>query len=55
MLGTLKLEMRLGSVALALLFSTSACATGIEGIKLAKRVQLGAAGPELVLNGIGAK
>ena len=38
-----------------LLLSTAACGTGIEGIKLPKRVQLGAGGPELVLNGAGVR
>ena len=47
--------MRLVSVVLALLLSTAACGTEIEGIKLPKRVKLGVAGPELVLNGAGVR
>jgi hypothetical protein len=41
--------------ALALLFNTDACAADIEGIKLPESVQLGARGPNLVLNGAGVR
>ena len=41
--------------ALTLLLNTWAFASDIEGVKLPKRVQLGAAGPELVLNGAGVR
>ena len=41
--------------ALALLLSAAAGAAEIEGIKLPPRVQLGAAGPELLLNGAGVR
>ena len=47
--------MRLATAALAVLLSTAAFATEIEGIQLLKRVQLGAAGPGLVLNGAGVR
>jgi hypothetical protein len=47
--------MRLAAAALALLLNTAAGATEIEGVRLAKRIQLGAAGPELVLNGAGVR
>jgi long-chain acyl-CoA synthetase len=47
--------MRLVSTAFALLLGTAACAAEIEGIKLPPRVQLGADGPNLVLNGAGVR
>jgi hypothetical protein len=48
--------MRLASALCVLtLCATAAWATEIEGVKLPKRVQLGAAGPDLVLNGAGVR
>src|SRR5450631_3425217 len=47
--------MRLATAALTLLLNTGACAAEIEGIELPPRVQLGAAGPELALNGAGVR
>jgi hypothetical protein len=47
--------MRLATAALALLLSATACGGELEGVKLPKHVQLGAGGPELVLNGAGVR
>jgi Chalcone isomerase-like len=47
--------MRLALAALALLLSTAACGTEIEGVKLPRSIQLGTDGPELVLNGAGVR
>lgn len=47
--------MRLATAAFALLLNTAACAADIEGIDLPRRVRVGAAGPELVLNGAGVR
>jgi len=47
--------MRLAALVFAAMVCVAAGATEIEGIKLAKRVQAGAAGPELVLNGAGVR
>ena len=47
--------MRLAAVALALLLSAAAPAADVEGVKLPERIQFGADGPELVLNGAGVR
>ena len=47
--------MCLALIAPLLLLSNSACAVEIEGIKLPSRVQIGAAGSDLALNGAGVR
>jgi hypothetical protein len=47
--------MHLAWAALALLLSAAAPAAEVEGVKLPERIQIGADGPELVLNGAGVR
>ena len=46
---------RLAWAALALLLSAAAPAAEVEGVKLPERIQIGADGPELMLNGAGVR
>lgn len=47
--------MKLAAAVFAALLCCAACAAEIEGVNVPGRVQLGAAGPELVLNGAGVR